>query len=58
MKGSEMKVIFTTMDASWEGDFLKKNKKNKGHMGVVEGCHGYWGRDNDYHDYCGHCIDE
>jgi hypothetical protein len=30
MKGSEMKVIFTTMDASWESDFKKKNKTNKG----------------------------
>jgi hypothetical protein len=27
-------------------------------MGVVEGCHGYWGRDNNYHGYCGQCIDE
>jgi hypothetical protein len=37
---------------------LKLKKTNKVHMGVAEGCHGYWGRDNDYHDYCGQCIDE
>ncbi len=58
MKVIEMRVIFTTMGASWEGEMFFKKRTNKGHMGVVEGCHGYWGRDNDYRGYCGQCIDE
>jgi len=36
----------------------KSGGKKKGKKSHVKRCLGYWARDNSYHGYCGHCINE